>query len=400
MPIDIQGSFYAKIFDKAISLLKDQGNYRYFNQLTHYPSFLPVAHNSALGRDVVIWCSNDYLRMSKHPTVINAMINCVKRYGVGSGGTRNISGTNDIVTALEKRVATLHEKESALIFTSGYVANQGALAALGKIMPNCIVFSDSNNHASIINGIKESKLTKEIFRHNDMEDLEMLLKKYDKDLPKIIVFESVYSMTGDIAHVETICNLAEKYNALTYIDEVHSVGLYGKGGAGISNEKGVHHRINIIQGTFAKAFGVIGGYIAGNANIIDAVRSFAPSFIFTTTLPPGVLAAAISSLEIVNAADDLRLQYKNTIENLKRSLREYSIIFQDEGTHIIPIIIGDAFKARTIAENLMQSGIYIQCINFPTVPRGKEMLRITLSPYHTDQMIEHLSIALSKNLHQ
>ena len=204
-------------------------------------------------------------------------------------------------------------------------------------------------------------------------------------------------MTGDIAHVETICNLAEKYNALTYIDEVHSVGLYGKGGAGISNEKGVHHRINIIQGTFAKAFGVIGGYIAGNANIIDAVRSFAPSFIFTTTLPPGVLAAAISSLEIVNAADDLRLQYKNTIENLKRSLREYSIIFQDEGTHIIPIIIGDAFKARTIAENLMQSGIYIQCINFPTVPRGKEMLRITLSPYHTDQMIEHLSIALSKN---
>jgi 5-aminolevulinate synthase len=325
------------------------------------------------------------------------MINATEQMGAGSGGTRNISGTNSPMVELEKELADLHGKEAGLVFTSGYISNQAALSTLAKIIPELVVFSDELNHASIIHGIRDSKAVKHVFRHSDTEHLEELLKSYPKEQPKLIVFESVYSMLGDIAPLKEICDLAHKYNALTYIDEVHSAGLYGERGAGIANKLGIADKIDIIQGTLAKAFGVIGGYITAKNEIIDAIRLYAPGFIFTTSLPPGVSSAALASVRHLKSSNTERDTHQKVISKVKAKLVSANVCFVDNHTHIIPIMINDPFKCQMIGESLLRDhGIYIQHINFPTVPKGKERLRITPTPLHTDTMIDQLANALSE----
>jgi 5-aminolevulinate synthase len=390
---------YKKIFNDSIDQVKKEGRYRIFTELKYGIKTPPTAYSARHNRDVIVWCSNDYLGMSQNKVVKQAAIDAIKQAGAGTGGTRNISGTNHYVVELEREIADLHSKESALVFTSGYVSNQATLSVLGKIIPDIVMFSDEMNHASIIQGICDSKAEKAVFKHSDLNDLETKLKQYPIERPKIIVFESIYSMLGDISPVREICALAKKHNALTYIDEVHSVGLYGDRGAGIANMLGVENKIDIIQGTLAKAYGVIGGYIAGNKEIVDSIRSYAPGFIFTTTLPPAVCAAAAVSIKHLKARQLERDTHRNTVHKVKEHMKKLGISYLENHTHIIPIIIGDPIKVYEISNTLLNDyGIYIQHINFPTVPRGTERLRITPSPLHTDQMIEYFVSSLASVL--
>ena len=393
---------YKKIFKESLEKLKKDGNYRIFADLEkiagNFPQALNYKENSV--SEVTVWCSNDYLGMSQKEVVIKNMIEAVKKVGAGSGGTRNISGTNHYHVLLERELCYLHQKESALLFNSGYLANQATLSTLGKKLPDCVFFSDEKNHASMIQGMKNSGAKKEIFEHNNLTDLEKKLQ-LNKSKSKVIVFESVYSMDGNFSHIKEICDLADKYNALTFLDEVHAVGIYGKRGAGVAEEKGVMNRIDIVQGTLAKAFGVIGGYITGNRDLIDFIRSFASGFIFTTSLPPCIAAGAYASIRHLKFSDEERKKMFYIVDKLKSSLRKNEIPFLDYGSHIVPVIIGDPKLCKKASNVLLDDyKIYVQPINYPTVPRGTERLRITASPNHTEKMVKDLANALKNIFHE
>jgi 5-aminolevulinate synthase len=382
---------YQGFFDDALNALKGEGRYRYFRQLARKAGAFPVARDIERGEDVIIWCSNDYLGMGQHPSVLNAMHHALDDLGAGAGGTRNISGTHEILVSLERELCALHAKEAALVFVCGYVANEATLNTLCSLLPDCIVFSDEGNHASMIAGIRNSRVEKHIFRHNDLEHLEALLQAAPGDAPKLIAFESVYSMDGDIAPIAEICDLAEKYNALTYLDEVHAVGMYGDHGAGVAERDNVMARVDIIQGTFAKAFGVMGGYIAGRAKIVDVVRSYASGFIFTTALPPVLAAGALASVRHLRQSQQERDQHQAVVARLKRRCAEAGLPLLENPSHILPIIIGDAVKCKAASDLLLERhNIYVQPINYPTVPKGTERLRITPTPLHTTAMQDAL----------
>jgi 5-aminolevulinate synthase len=388
---------YEKLFCDAIQKIKEENRYRIFTPL-NYNSF-PIAYAPTLKKEVVVWCSNNYLGMSQHPQVIKALCDSASSVGVSAGGTRNISGTHGAVDELEKELADLHSKEKALVFTSGYVANQSAIGAIGKIMPECIIFSDADNHASIIHGIRESKLQKEIFKHNDMDHLRELLSKYPYEKPKLIIFESVYSMSGTIAPFKEIVEIAKEFNAITYVDEVHAVGMYGTEGQGLASVYGCDQDIDIIQGTLGKAYGVIGGYIAAKEYIVDAIRSIAPGFIFTTTLPPCIAAAATSSIRYLRSSSAERDKHQEIVKKTKEKLYASGINIIQNNTHIIPVMIGDPDISKKVSISLLNDyGIYVQNINYPTVPKGRERLRITPTPFHTEKMLEDLVSALKQLL--
>lgn len=395
---------YKEFFANSLKNLKDEGNYRIFADLEklagNFPYALNYKDNSV--SEVTVWCSNDYLGMSQNKIVLDSMNEALRKVGAGSGGTRNISGTNHYHVLLERELCYLHQKESALLFNSGYLANQATLSTLGKRLPDCIFFSDEKNHASMIQGIKNSGAKKIIFKHNDLEDLERSLIKFSAVKSKIIVFESVYSMDGDFSPIRKITELAKKYNALTFLDEVHAVGIYGKRGAGVAERDGVMENIDIIQGTLAKAFGVIGGYITGKKEIVDFIRSFSSGFIFTTSLPPCIAAGAYSSIRHLKFSSEERIKLFKIVKELKSMLKKNNIPFLDNESHIIPVIIGDPLLCKKASQILLDDfQIYVQPINFPTVPKGKERLRITASPQHTSKMIKNLVEALGsvfKNL--
>ena len=387
---------YKKIFRESLDELKKDGNYRIFADLEkiagNFPQALNYKDNSV--SEVTVWCSNDYLGMSQNDIVIESMIEAVKKVGAGSGGTRNISGTNHYHVLLERELCYLHQKEAALLFNSGYLANQATLSTLGKKLPDCVFFSDEKNHASMIQGMRNSGAKKIIFDHNNINDLENKLK-INKSKSKVIVFESVYSMDGNFSPIEEICDLAKKYNALTFLDEVHAVGIYGKRGAGVAEDRGVMERIDVIQGTLAKAFGVIGGYITGNRDLIDFIRSFASGFIFTTSLPPCIAAGAYSSIRHLKFSDKERKKMFFIVNKLKSFLKKNEIPFLDNGSHIVPVIIGDPKLCKKASNILLDNyKIYVQPINHPTVPKGTERLRITASPNHTERMVKDLANAL------
>ena len=388
---------YENFFKNSLSTLKNQGNYRTFADLEKIASNFPMALNyqDDQVKNVTVWCSNDYLAMSKNPIVVDNMIEAIKKVGAGSGGTRNISGTNHYHVLLERELCYLHQKESALLFNSGYLANLTSLSTLGKKLPDCVFFSDEKNHASMIQGMKSSGCKKVIFKHNDINDLEEKIKMNLKHKSKIIVFESVYSMDGDFSPIKQITSLAKKYNALTYLDEVHAVGIYGKRGAGVAEKDGVMREVDIIQGTLAKAFGVIGGYITGNKYLIDFIRSFASGFIFTTSLPPCIASGAYSAIRHLKFSEKERIGLFEVIKETKLHLNKFKIPFIDNKSHIIPVIIGDPKLCKEASQILLHDfNIYVQPINFPTVPQGTERLRITASPYHTKKMIKDLAEAL------
>lgn len=390
---------YNNFFSTTLQKLKAEGRYRTFISIERMVGNFPIAqyHSPAGSKEVIVWCSNDYLGMGQHPDVLEAMQEALYQYGAGAGGTRNISGTTPLHGTLEAEVAEFHNKRAALIFTSGYVANQTTLLTLGKHIPGCVIFSDALNHASIIEGILHSGAEKQIFMHNDPKDLEKRLKLYGPERPKIIVFESVYSMDGDIAPIQEICEMAEKYGALTYLDEVHGVGLYGHQGGGVAQKKGLSDRINIIQGNFGKAIGLIGGYITGEKELIDFIRSFAPGFIFTTALPPAIVAGILASMRHLKQNNDQRLLHQDRVLLLKKKLRASGIQFLESESHIVPVIIGDAFRCKCASDLLLNLfGIYVQPINYPTVPIGSERLRLTPTPFHTEEMITYLVDALTK----
>jgi 5-aminolevulinate synthase len=389
---------YNKYFESYIDNIKKEGRYREFMPLLRLAKESPYAIDQD-GRKIVLWCINDYLSMSANSEVVKTAKDVLDLCGVGSGGTRNIGGNNKFILELEETIADLHNTEKALVFTSGYVANVGFLSSLAKIIPNLVYISDEMNHASIIDGIKKSSLEKYIYHHNDMESLESILRSLDLDIPKMVVFESIYSMSGNIAHINQIVDLAAKYNAITYIDEVHSVGLYGNRGSGIANQFGLENKIDIIQGTLGKAYGVIGGYIAASEKIINAIKSVASTFIFTTSLPPSIAAAANCSIRHLMGCDVERYRFKQNVCALKNSLFRQGIEYYDNDSHIIPIIIGDPIIAKKISEDLfVKHGIYLQHINYPTIPRGTERLRITVTPNHTQDMINHLVESLANTL--
>ncbi len=384
---------YEKHFADVITKVKDENRYRKFINLSRKVGNFPKA--TYQDQEVTVWCSNDYLGMGQHPAVLKAMEEAIRIYGAGSGGTRNISGTHAKIIELEAELADLHEKDAGLVFGSGYLCNQTVLATLGKIIPELVYFSDSLNHASMIEGIKHSRVERAIFEHNDLEHLEQLLQAYPLERPKMIVFEAVYSMDADLAPVKEICALAKKYGAMTYIDEVHAVGMYGSRGGGISDELGLSAELTIIQGTLAKAYGCLGGYITGSTSLIDAVRSFAPGFIFTTSITPALAAGAIASIKHLKNSSTEREQLLLRAKQLKTALDKYEIKFINEPSHIVPIIIGDAKLCQQLAEYLLlEHQIYVQAINYPTVPRGTERLRITPSPEHTEEMIEKFALAI------
>jgi 5-aminolevulinate synthase len=386
---------YQIFFEQAIDKVKQEGRYRLFTDLTRYAGNFPLAKNHHNGCDVVLWCINDYLCMGQHPKIIKAAIETTKEMGVGAGGTRNIGGTNHPLTLLEKELATLHEKESAIVFTSGYIANDATITALGNIIPELIIFSDEKNHASIIEGIRHANCKKYIFKHNNISDLRQLLQSVPINQAKLIIFESVYSMEGDIAPIVEICALAKEFKALTYIDEVHSVGLYGKSGAGIAQKLGCMDKIDIIQGTLAKAYGVIGGYIAADHLIVDAVRSYASGFIFTTALPPAIAAAALASVQHLKHSSTERLEHFEVVDKLKQELTKAHIQYLSNESHIISVMICDQYLAKEASRILLEKyHIYVQHINYPTVPKGLERLRITPTPRHNNEMIEHFVMAL------
>ena len=386
---------YEKIFQQNVDLLKTEGRYRVFNDLERKAGSFPQAKSHATGNTVTVWCSNDYLGMGQHPKVISAMSEAIGRYGAGAGGTRNISGTHHAMVSLEETISELHQKEAALVMTSGYVTNEAALSTICSMLPQAIVFSDEYNHASMIHGIKNSKAEKHIFRHNDVEHLEELLKNASPLRPKLIAFESVYSMDGDISPIEKICELAEKYNAITYLDEVHAVGMYGEHGAGVAERDGVMDRVDIIQGTLGKAYGVMGGYIAGSRGVVDMVRSYAAGFIFTTALPPALAAGANSSIRHLMESGEERAKHQYKVGVLRDMLNKAGLPLIPTSSHILPVLVGDPVLCKKASDMLLnQFDIYVQPINFPTVPRGTERLRITPTPNHTHEMSMELTRAL------
>jgi len=389
---------YDEFFADAIGRLWHERRYRVFADLERIAGRFPRAiwHSPQGPREVVIWCSNDYLGMGQHPKVIGAMVEIATRMGTGAGGTRNISGTNHPLVELERELADLHGKEAALVFTSGYVSNQTGMATIAKLIPNCLILSDALNHNSMIEGIRQSGAEKKIWRHNDTGHLEELLEHAGSDRPKLIVFESLYSMDGDVAPIRQISALAERYDAMTYLDEVHAVGMYGPAGAGIAAREGVMQCIDVIEGTLAKAFGCLGGYVAASANLVDAVRSYAPGFIFTTALPPAICAAATAAIRHLKSSQSERTRQQECAARVKSALTAAGLPIMLSETHIVPVMVGDPEKCKRASDLLLyEHGIYLQPINYPTVPRGTERLRITATPYHDDVLIDQLAEALT-----
>ena len=388
---------YKQYFTNALEQLHREGRYRTFANLERCAGSFPLAdcHNGEANLPVTVWCSNDYLAMGQNPDVLNAARKVLDNSGVGAGGTRNISGTNHNHVCLEMELADLHQKEAALVFTSGYVANMTTLSTLASQLPDCVVFSDELNHASMIEGIRHSRAEKHIFRHNDPDNLDRLLSSVAPGRAKLVVFESVYSMDGDIAPIEEICKVAQFHGALTYLDEVHAVGMYGPQGAGVAARDGVMDQIDIIQGTLAKAFGTMGGYIAASAKLVDFIRSTGSGFIFTTALPPAIAAAALKSIEIVRQTETLRQKQQERVRTLKRRFRLAGLPMMASSSHIVPLMVGDARRCKQISDALLSEfAIYLQPINYPTVPKGTERLRITPSPVHGNKDMDRLIEAL------
>jgi len=389
---------YDRYFAEAIGQLRGERRYRVFADLERIAGRFPRAiwHAPDGPRDVVIWCSNDYLGMGQHPKVIAAMIETATRMGTGAGGTRNISGTNHPLVVLERELADLHGKPAALVFTSGYVSNETGIATIAKLIPGCLILSDALNHNSMIEGVRQSGSEKKIWRHNDVDHLETLLAQASPERAKLIVFESLYSMGGDVAPIARICDLAARYGAMTYCDEVHAVGMYGPRGAGVAARDAAMHRIDVIEGTLAKAYGCLGGYLAGSAALIDAVRSYAPGFIFTTALPPAICAAATAAIRHLKTSQAERDRHQERAARVKAVLSAAALPTMLSDTHIVPVVVGDPEKCKAASDLLLtEYGIYIQPINYPTVPKGTERLRITPTPYHDDALIDHLADALS-----
>lgn len=390
---------YNKAFETAVAAVRAEGRYRIFADIERirgrFPSALYHANNGEDARQITVWCSNDYLGMGQHPVVIEAMQTAAGKVGAGAGGTRNIAGTTHYHVLLERALADLHRKEAALLFTSGYVANEATLATIARILPDCVILSDEMNHASMIEGIRGGRSVKRIWRHNDIEHLEGMLKELPAERPKVIAFESVYSMDGDIAPLGAICDLAKKHNAFTYLDEVHAVGLYGERGGGVAERDGVLDRIDIVEGTLGKAFGVMGGYIAARPAIIDAIRSYASGFIFTTALSPVLVAGALKSVEILKASNHLREKHQERAARLKAVLTEAGLPVMPSASHIVPVKVGDPVLCKKVTDYLLdRHNIYVQPINYPTVPKGTERLRLTPTPLHSDDLMARLLDAL------
>ena len=388
---------YDAYFAGALARLRDERRYRVFADLERLAGRFPHAiwHSPQGPRDVIVWCSNDYLGMGQHPKVIGAMVETATRMGTGAGGTRNIAGTNHPLVDLERELADLHRKEAALVFTSGYVSNETGISTLAKQMPNCLILSDAWNHNSMIEGVRRAGCEKKIWRHNDVAHLEQLLIEAGPDRPKLVAMESLYSMDGDVAPIAKICEVAKRHGALTYLDEVHAVGMYGPRGAGVAERDGAMHRVDVIEGTLGKAFGGLGGYIAADGAICDAVRSYAPGFIFTTALPPAVCAAAAAAIRHLKSSSWERERHQDRAARVKAVLTAAGLPVSPTATHIVPVAVNDAEKCKAASDLLLaEHGIYIQPINYPTVPKGTERLRITPSPYHDDALIDALAEAL------
>ena len=389
---DFQG-----FFEASLQTLRAENRYRVFADLQRRAGAFPRAFHHQLGAEVTVWCSNDYLGMGQHPSVLAAMHDAIDAAGAGAGGTRNISGTSHYHILLEHELAELHGKAASLLFTSGYVANQAVLSTLGSQLPDCIIYSDAHNHASMIQGIRQSRAEKYRFRHNDFNELDRLLGSADPRRPKLVCFESVYSMDGDIAPIAELCDVADRHGAMTYLDEVHAVGLYGPRGGGIAERDGLMDRLTVIQGTLAKAFGLMGGYVAGSASVIDFIRSCASGFIFTTALPPAISAGALASVRHLKATPSLRAAHQARAASLKKRLAKAGLPVMPSQSHIVPITVGNARLCKIACDMLLHDfGIYVQPINYPTVPRGTERLRLTPTPLHSDADIEHLVWALNE----
>jgi len=389
---------YEQFFASKIDDLKSEGRYRIFADLERHAGAFPrstyYAENGSV-KEITVWCSNDYMGMGQHPDTLAAMHEAIDRCGAGAGGTRNISGTNHYHVLLEKELADLHDKEAALAFGSGWMANETTLRTLGTMIPECVIISDAKNHNSMIEGIRHSKAAKKIFRHNDVKDLERILSELPRQTPKLVAFESVYSMDGDIAPISDIVDVSEEYGAMTYLDEVHAVGMYGRRGGGVAERDGQMGRITIIQGTLAKAFGVVGGYIAGSAAMCDFIRSYGSGFIFSTSMPPAVAAGALASIRHLKNHNELREKHQERASTLKRRLTQAGFPVMPSVSHIVPLFVGDPVACRQASKELLERhDIYVQAINFPTVERGTERLRITPTPLHTDADMDHLVSAL------
>jgi 5-aminolevulinate synthase len=393
---------YEARFAAAVAAIRDEGRYRVFCDLERQAGRYPRARHYAAGedagqREITVWCSNDYLGMGQHPVSLDAACVAVRGMGAGAGGTRNISGTTHLHVMLERELADLHAKPAALLFTSGFVANEAALSTIGQLMPGCVIFSDAHNHASMIAGIRHSRCEKRIFRHNDAGHLEELLRATPAETPKLIAFESVYSMDGDFGPIAAICDLAERYGAMTYLDEVHAVGLYGPRGDGVAEAQGQMARLTVVQGTLAKAFGCMGGYIAGSTALVDAIRSIAPGFIFTTSLAPAVVGAALASVRHLKEDGSLRERHQERAATLKARLAAAGLPLMPSPSHVVPVLVGDPVLCKQASDLLLDDyGVYIQPINYPTVAKGTERLRITPTPWHDDRAMDHLVQALTE----